>query len=187
MTLNCEIFSVFVFIIKSKNKFQIRISIFNKNWKMNFVVCFLRDFFFAESFSDQLIHLSFPWKKESFHEFSIFWNIENKSRISNQILIKSNFIQILKFKCNFWISFFFLTVKFNFQICIKIISKNDIFFRPRLLFSTNCWKGLSKEFWIEKVIVSCFYFFDSFIQQQWIRCTQKKCVTFSLRKQLMKK
>ena len=47
----------------------------------------------------------------------------------------------------------------NFRICIKIISKNDIYFRPRLFISTNCCKVLSKGFWIEKGIVSCFLFF----------------------------
>ena len=42
--------------------------------------------------------------------------------------------RILKFKCNFWILFFFLIVQSNFSIYIKIISKQNIylgyFFQP---------------------------------------------------------
>ena len=54
----------------------------------------------------------------------------------------------------------------NFRICIKITSKKDIYFSSSLqvIFSTSCCKCLSKGFWIDEDILSCFYFFDLFIQ-----------------------
>ena len=61
-----------------------------------------------------------------------------------------------------FLNFFFL---FNCQVEFSNLYKN--YFQKRHLlqaqtvFSTNCCKSLSKGFWIEKDIVS-FYFFDSF-------------------------
>ena len=72
-------FSFFVFIIKSKNEFQIPISIFNKNWKMNFCSFFHEIFFAPKHSSDQSHHLNYSYKNESLHLFSIFQKIEYKT------------------------------------------------------------------------------------------------------------
>ena len=94
--------------------------------------------------------------------FSFIFNfLKNRKQISNFHFCLN---QILKFKCSFWMSFFFLIVMLNFRICDKVFSG------PGYFFSTYCFRSLSKGFWIERDILSCFYFFNTFIQEQWIRC-----------------
>ena len=79
--LNFEFFSVSVFIIKSKNNFQIRISIFNKIWKLNFMfIFFFRDFFFAWVLIWSVMSPKLPLKNESFHLFLMFFKTEYKSQ-----------------------------------------------------------------------------------------------------------
>ena len=158
MKWNFEFSSFFIFIIKLKNEIPIPISIFNKNWKMNFCSFFYEIFPCWSTPLTSYVTLITPIKRT----FSFIFNfLKNRKQISN---FHSCLNQILKFKCNFWISFFFLIVMLNFRICGKVISG------PGYFFSTNCFKGLIKGFWIERDILSCFYFFNAFIQEQWIRC-----------------
>ena len=158
---------------KANFKFEFPFSVKIENW----ILCL---FHFKKIFVWVLIWSvkwpKLPFKNESFHQ--ILLKIENKY----QMLI---FISIEFWSASAIFEFRFLfnyQVKLNFWICFKITSKNDIYFRPRLFLSTNCYKGLSKGCWIKKDILSSFYFFNSFIRQQWIRLKQKKCVTFSSRK-----
>ena len=133
---------------------------------MNFCSVFLRNFSAPKHSSDKSYHLNYPLKR-------ICSSIFNFSKIENK-----NQMQFLNFV-------FFLIIKSSFSIYIKIISKQKYLFG--LFFSTNSCRGLSKIFWIEKDIVSWSHFFDSFTQKQCIRCKQKKYVTFSPRKIILKK
>ena len=56
---NFEFFSFIVFIIKSKNEFQILISIFTKNWKMNVCLIFYEIFSVLKHSSDKSYHLNY--------------------------------------------------------------------------------------------------------------------------------
>ena len=127
-----------------------------------------------------------PMLKNKNQNFQIqFWIWNSKFVLFlNQ---KTNYTFGTRIKCNHWILFYFLIVKLNFSICIKTISKHNIYFRLRVFFSTSSCRGLHKVFWIEEDIVSCFHFFDLFIQEQCIRCKWKKCVTLYHRKKLMKR
>ena len=53
MKLSFGFFSFFVFIVKSKNEFQVPISIFNKSWKMNFCSFFYEIFYVSNHSSNQ--------------------------------------------------------------------------------------------------------------------------------------
>ena len=65
----------------------------------------------------------------------------------------------------------FLKFVFLFNCQVEFSNFYQNYFQKQYLlqvqaiFSTNCFKGLRKGFWIETIIVSCFYFFDSFMQQ----------------------
>ena len=63
----------------------------------------------------------------------------------------------------FLIFFFFLIVKLNFPICIKIISKNDIYFRPRLFFQPIAVKVWARNFELRKIL----WVFIFLIHSQW--------------------
>ena len=148
---------------------------------MNFCWFLYESFSVPKHFSYQSHHLNYPWKTN----YLIYFHFFKKQRIKLKFwfLFKLNFeiqMQLLNFV-------FFSIVKMNFSICIKVIFKHNIYFRLRLFFSSNSCRGLRKVFWIEKDIVSCFQFVDLFIQEQCIRGKWKKCVTFYLRKKLMKK
>ena len=90
-------FSFFVFIIKSKNKFEVPISIFNKNWKMNFCSFFHEIFFCAEALLRSVTSPKLPFKKWIFSFIFNFsknrtWNSNfnfclNEFRILNSNLI----------------------------------------------------------------------------------------------------
>ena len=122
-----------------------------------------------------------PLKNEHTHIFWIFLKMKNKTRI----LI---FVLTGLWNPHFWILLFFFIVKLNFRICIKIISKSNIYFRSRLFFWPIAVEVGTRDFGLRKilwVIFILFYFFiDSFTQQQWIKCKSKKCVAFSPTKKL---
>ena len=127
---------------------------------MNFCSFFYEIFSVPKHSSDQSHHLNCPQNRICSSIFNFSKNRKQKSIFLS--LFKSNFDIQMQF-LNF---FFFLIVKSNFSIYIKIISKENIY----LSFSTNSCRGLRKIFWIEKYIVSWSHFFDSFIQKQRIRC-----------------
>ena len=149
------IFLDFIFIIKLKNKFQVIISIFNKNWKMNFVFIFFESFSLPKCLTNQSSHLNYTKKPQIFS--SIFDFFKNRKEIPK---FDFSFNQILKFKSNFWISFFFLIVKLNFRIFIKIISKSDIYFRPRLFFQLIAVKVWARDFGLRKILWVVFIFLN---------------------------
>ena len=112
---------------------------------------FFRDFFFAQVLTWSAKSPKLPLKTNPFIYLIFVFLIEKKSRILIFVSIEfSNANAIFEFR------FPFLLLKLNFWICIKTVSKNDIYFRPRVFFSTSCHKGLSKGFLIEKDIVSSF-------------------------------
>ena len=93
---NFEFFSFFVFIIELKNEFQIPISIFNKNWKMDFYLVFLRNFFCAQVLIWSITSSKLPLKTNLFIYFQFFKNKKRKF----WFLFKSNFeiqMQFLNF------------------------------------------------------------------------------------------
>ena len=78
MKKNLDFFLFYVFVIKSKNEFQISISIFNKVRKMNFCLFFYEIFSVSEQSSDQSLHINYPKKNESILLFSISLKLEIK-------------------------------------------------------------------------------------------------------------
>ena len=158
---------LFVFIIKLKDELQIQISIFNKNWKINFCSFFSKNFFCTQALLWSVTSSKLPLKTDLlFFYFQFFkkWKIKQR---------------ILKFKFNFWISFFFLIVKLNFRIYIKNISKQNIYFG----YISNQYPERSEQDLLDwERYCESFPSFRFFHTKTMHKIKQKKYVTFSPRK-----
>ena len=137
------------------------ISIFIENWNWDLKLVFRLD---NEKLKRKKSKIRFNFKRKIECLFSNPWVEKNNGFFVLIEIWNSN-------SC--FLNFAFVSIaKLNFCICIKFISKNNIYFRSSRFFFfsiSRCW-GLSKRFSVEKGVASCFNFFYSFIQKQWIRC-----------------
>ena len=141
-------------------------------------------------FHFSILIIKWKTKKPFFYLFSFKTNFKKqKLKLSNSVFdltSKNEFQKILSF-FNFGNKIEKQKIKKNSKFVLFLSQKRLIlslhgsskfyqnYFQEEYLlqaqpiFSTNCCKGLTKKLRIERNILNCFYFFNSFIKQQWIR------------------